>query len=56
MGLREPEERTWTCTGGIQAGFLEEGAFDVDTKRMRRLFWVEGTTCKAQRQKLLRCV
>lgn len=37
-GLREPEEKAWVSTGGIQAGFTEEVAFDLDTKRKRRVF------------------
>ena len=37
-GLREPEKKAWVSTGGIQAGFTEEVAFDLDTKRKRRVF------------------
>lgn len=42
-GLREPEEKAWVSTGRIQAGFTGEVAFDLDTKRKRRVFQVEGT-------------
>lgn len=31
-------------SGAIQAGFTEEAEFDVDTKRKKRVFQVEGTT------------
>lgn len=37
-GLQGPEEKAWVSTGGIQAGFTEEVASDLDTKRKRRVF------------------
>lgn len=37
-GLQEPKGKAWISTGRIQAGFREEVAFDLDTKRKRRVF------------------
>lgn len=34
-GLWEPKEKAWVSTGGIQAGFTQEMAFDLDTEQRR---------------------